>query len=581
MNQINDDPLLTIFKNFPEKIYYSKIEHIENIPNFFEYITSETIEENSKILVLENLTKILQKNRYISEYFSSYKNKSIYLYLFEIYLNKNSSEKIKQSVLLLIDELILLIETNKEIYEFIFQKISKIYNKEDSTEEKTKENLCNYLTLLDVLLSFKEKIPKPRNYFSLSGNNSKFSLDLTNKRLDLGYCTSFILNFKIPDDNIEDEVSNLISIKFSNETTLEFKLKLPGFFLIRDQDGKEYMVKGLPLNEYMILLINIIFVENENGNAFQIYCFLDGENKLTLTNCKTNLDIKKDYIKSLYFFENFFGEVTSISMFIQKDETKPLINSPEFLPFFKNFVHGFHKKKYLKKFIDFISEEKNNNLINNLVFCFTPFTYFNPSWENDINKNNLIIDDAFGNYTLKIINEENNNNIKSNSLIRNHRYQYYQKKIYLVCDITNFLPIAELFMIYPFLLNERNFYLYLHMIENIINIRKRNVEAAKDSKFFDILFIFFEKYPFQVFTEKILDEFINIGKIMFKNNFSELTNTYFKHILLNEKILSKYDKNLQIKFWNQMHLFCQSDYQQLENIIKMNRICLILRYYDI
>ena len=35
-----------------------------------------------------------------------------------------------------------------------------------------------------------------------------------------------------------------------------------------------------------------------------------------------------------------------------------------------------------------------------------------------------------------------------------------------------------------------------------------------------------------------------------------------------------------MKFWTQMHLFCESDYQQLENIIKMNRICLILRYYD-
>jgi len=46
MNKINDDPLLTIFKNSSEEIYYSKIEHIENIPNFFKYITSETIEEN-------------------------------------------------------------------------------------------------------------------------------------------------------------------------------------------------------------------------------------------------------------------------------------------------------------------------------------------------------------------------------------------------------------------------------------------------------------------------------------------------------------------------------------------------------
>ena len=73
---------------------------------------------------------------------------------------------------------------------------------------------------------------------------------------------------------------------------------------------------------------------------------------------------------------------------------------------------------------------------------------------------------------------------------------------------------------------------------------------------------------------------MNIGKTLFQNLFDQLINTYFKHILLNEKILSKYSKNLQIKFWNQLYLFCQSDERQLELIIKMNRICLILRFYD-
>ena len=573
MSNINEDPLLSIFKNSSENEYYPKIEHLDNIPNFFKYITSEEISEESKIVILEIMRTLIQKNRYLSAFFSSYENKSIYLYLFELYLNKNTSEVLKICILALIDELILSLETNKDIYEFIFQKISKIYNKDDLTEEKTPDNLCNYLTLLNNLLSFKEKIPKPRNYFSLSGNNSKFSVDLSNKNLRLGYCTSFILNFKIPESNIINEISNLINIKFSNETSLEFQLKLPGFLLIKDQEGKEQMVKGLPINEYLILVINIILEDNDK--VLHIFCFVNGENTLKSINCKTNLNMKKDSIQTLSFFENFFGEVTSITMFTQKKIEKPIINNSEFLPIFKNFVEGFHKKKYLIKFLGIISEEKNDKLNNNLIFCFTPFNYFNPAWINNEGKNNLMIDDIFGNYTLNIINE-NNNYIPS---ILNHRYQFYQKKIYLVCDITNFIPIAELFMIYPSLLNEINFELYLKIIANIINIRKRNVEAAKTSKLFDILFIFFEKYPFQVFTEKILNAFIDIGKIMFQNNL-ELTDTYFKHILLNEKILSKYDKNLQMKFWTQMVLFCESDYQQLENIVKMNRICLILRYYD-
>ena len=560
MNKINDDPLLSIFENYQD-IYYGKIKYVENIPNFFKYIISSNIDDDTKILVLENFQKIIQKNRYICEYFSSYENKSIYLYLFTIYL-KCKSPNMKLIIIGLIEELILYIETNKDIYEFIFQKISKIYDKEDSTEEKNPENLSDYLTLLDTLLSFKEKIPKPRNYFTLNGKmNSKFSVDLNNKRLKMGYCTSFILNFKIPEIDIEEETSNLINIKFSDNTSMEIQLKMPGFLMIKEQSGKVKMIKALPKDEYIILVVNIIF--NDKDKLFHVYFFINGENTLTSFNSKTKIDIKKDNIQSLYFFENFFGEVTSISMLIHNENSNPMINSAEFLPIFKNFIEGFHKKKYLQKFFDMIKKE-NKNFINNFVFCFTPFNYYN------LKDDNSIIDDVFGNYTLNIIDKYN---------IRNHRYQYYQKKIYLVCDITNFLPIGELFLIYPYLLTEINLELYLNIIANIINFRKRNVEAAKDSYFFDILFIFFEKYPFQIFTEKILNAFINIGKIMFKNNL-DLTETYFKHILLNEKILSKYDKKLQMKFWTQMLLFCESDSEQLENIINMNRICLILRYYD-
>ena len=67
---------------------------------------------------------------------------------------------------------------------------------------------------------------------------------------------------------------------------------------------------------------------------------------------------------------------------------------------------------------------------------------------------------------------------------------------------------------------------------------------------------------------------------MFTDNLGQLTNEYFENILLNERILSKYPQNLQIKFWNQLFLFCESDSEQLETFLKMNTICLILRYYD-
>ena len=584
MKKIKNDPLLTIFKNSSEGEYNELINSIQNIQNFFTFISSEKNTEDSKIDVLENLLIILKKNRYIAEYFSSYKNKSIYLYVFDLYLSKNSSEKIKSTILKFIEELIFCLETNKEIYEYLFQNLSKIYNKECLTQEKTPENLYNHLTLLNCLLDYKEKIPKPFNYYSLSGKG-KLALDLNKKKIKIGYCMTFILNFKIADAKETEEISNLLNITFSNNTNIKFKLKYPNYLYI--QEGKEKegkIIRGLPINELVILVINLIVEENN----LSVFNFLNGDNNLVPIKFKNNLDIQKDTIESLEFFENFYGEVTSITMLLQKEKSTPTINTKEFLPIFKKFAQGFHKKKELEKFLhicndniayegqtlsDKISAE--NKLTQNLIFIFTPFNYFHSSWEKIKNQEeNKIIDDYFGKYNLKIIDKENS--------IRNHKYNNYQKKIDLVCNITNFLPIAEIFLVYPQLLTEQNLILYLQIMKNIINYRTRNVTDAKKHPLPKILCLFLEKYPNQIFTEKILDAFINIGKDMFKNNIDIdlLTKTYFKHFLLNEKILSKYSQNLQIKFWNQLLLFCESDSDKLENFLKMNRICLILRFYD-
>ena len=587
MKKIPNDPLLTIFKKSPKEVYIEEIESINNIPNFFQFISSNETPEESKIAVLENLLQIFLKNRYICEYFSFYNNKSIYLYLFDIYLSKNSSEKLKTEIINLLNELLIVLETNKEVYEYLFQNLSKIYNIEDTSQEKTPQNLYNHLTLLNTILAYKEKIVKPRNYFAVSGND-KFALDLNEKKINIGYCMTFVLNFKIGESTNTDDIASLFNITFSNNTSLSFNLKGP-FLLIKEGNQKEQLLKGLLTNEFVILVINLIV---EDGNLHAYY-FVNGENNLLPIKYKNNLDLKKDIIESLEFFENFYGEVTSITMLLQKEKNNPNINSKIFLPNFKKYNKGFHKKKYLQQFLDLLSEtpaysqndkgkekekDKDKNqteikLIDNLQFVFTTFNYYHTSWQNNRKKEeNKLLEDYFGKFRMFIFDKDNS--------VRNHRYQLYQKKIYLVCDITNFLPIAEMFLIHPQLLTEQNLELFLQIVESLINFRRRNVEEAIESSFFKILNIFIEKYPNQIFTEKILDAFINIGKDMFKNNVEQLTNEYFENILLNEKILSKYSLNLQIKFWNQLFLFCESDSQQLETFLKMNTICLILRFYD-
>ena len=149
-----------------------------------------------------------------------------------------------------------------------------------------------------------------------------------------------------------------------------------------------------------------------------------------------------------------------------------------------------------------------------------------------------------------------------------------------VCEFSNFFPIAEMFLIHPETLSEENFEIFLKIISNMLNYRKQNLINIKKYKFFNILSMFIEKYPPKVFTAKIMDSFFKLGKLLFISDSEKICSNYFKHILLNEKILSKYDSNLQIEFWNKLFSFYISDKEQMQTFLNINRLCLILRFYD-
>ena len=277
-----------------------------------------------------------------------------------------------------------------------------------------------------------------------------------------------------------------------------------------------------------------------------------------------------------------------MSMAVTKEANNWCISN-NFLKWFSGYKEGLWKKKYSDSFFKMLkglvptdsnytksrtvyfkkTEIKDNpnfsgfkkDYADYLVFVFTPFNVFKLD-EGEV-------EDSLGKFKLNYCGN-----------IRNHQYQCYQKKLILVNGITNIIPIAELFLIRPKTLNEENLQLFLKIIINILNYRKYNIKAVKECGLFQILSLFIEKYPKYLFTEKILENFENIGKTIFSNNDEVLCSSYFEHIFLNEKILSKYSENLQIKFWQQVLLFCQSDKDQIETFMNINRICLILRFYD-
>ena len=576
---MSNNPLDKIFLESSSGKISEELDNINNIELFFKFIIDDNIEDKEKEIVLKDLTSKLKVNRYISEFFSSYENKSIYIYLFDLYIKNKTTKELKEAIISLIEELLYNIQTGKDIYDYIFQKMAQIYRGEIPAIES---NLYNYLKLLNTLFSEIDSRP-PKNYMACSGH-CQFGVDFSNTPLEVGHSFSLNLNFRIssydgdmknPEKN---RIASLVKIFFTNQKSISIDLQYP-FQLIVKEIRKEY-IKTLPIDEWINLVITII---NPNNKDIQVNFFVNGENNVTAYKVE-KFGLKSDtHIQYIDFFNGFYGQVSSIFMYSQKEKETPLANNSNYLSQLKNYIEGIWKKKKIEEFLRTIQKyesgskmpqssnnnlsgnlkdtERKKNLLDYLVFLFTPIHY-NKKYPN-------IIEDALFKYKLKF-----------SGNIRVHKYQSYQKQLELIGGFSNFYPIAEMFLIYPEILTEKNFEIFLQIIGNILNYRKHNLEIVNKSKLFKILSMFMEKYPNRVYTENILNEFFSLAKILFMNNLETECYNYFNYILLNEKILSKYNEKLQIIFWNKLFLFCQSDITQIQTLLNMNRLCLILRFYD-
>ena len=571
---MSNNPLNNIFLKSPQGKITEELDNINNIKLFFNFINNDNIKQEDKEVVLKDLKSKIQINRYISEFFSTYENKSIYIYLLDLYCESNTSQNLKDAIISLLEELLFNMQTGKEIYEYIFQKLSQIYRGEMPA---TSNNLYTYLKLLKTMLSEIETRP-PKCYFACSGH-CQFNVDMNKILVEVGRSFTVNLNFKISNYQINEtnpdsnRIASLMKIYFGNKKSLSFDLQYP-FLLIVKEIRKEY-IKTLPLDEWINLVITIV----NNKNDLQFHFYVNGENNVTTYRIE-KMGLKHNTaIKYINFFNNLYGEVSSIFMFSQRESGNPGINNSNYLSQLKNYADGLWKKSKIDSFLKILKNydsvsndpnkvndnskdtEKKRTLFENLVFVFTPMNCYS--------KKTNVVEDVFCKFQMQY-----------SGNIRVHKYQSYQKKIILIGGFNNFYPIAEMFLIYPEILTEQNFEIFLNTIGNILNYRKQNLKIVNKSKLFKILSMFMEKYPRKVYTENILNALFSLAKILFMNNLESECSNYFNYILLNEKILSKYDENLQSTFWKKLYLFCQSDITQVQTFLNMNRLCLILRFYD-
>ena len=573
--------------------------------------------------------------------------KSFFVPLIDIYLNEFTVEDYKIVVEDLLKLLADNVSISKDIIEYVYQRIS-VYFRNDAKIKLGENLLLKYLNLLDLFYTYSfvdnvnnfnnnyneiEKAKEIKNFVYLNGYKNKLSLILNN-------CSSNI-NTDFP--TLENGCSIIFWVNLDQKLIESFFVlhKTDGLTinLINIILGGHQIILQLINLEYMILVIDDIksnlisfatkFNYNEwNSIALIIYPKKSSASSLVKTasfnlyinNCMFNVNInfQKNYIvpleekiNSIVLFENLIGKVTSLLYFsfaIDEDKISQFFNLIK--------EPGFHKIKHLYNFFlindkdycqysknyKYYEKYKNNININNKVskffdvylkvqniknlMCFLcPFCY-----DNKTNQ----IDDVFGNFIGILSDEDGVNN-----------YINYSKNIKQLGGMNNLLPIVELMLLaqkkspnndnnendyinYQLLdkniLTENTFLKYLTVIKKILIGNKLNLSDANHRKFFSCLGLFLEKFPSSVYTNNILNIFLQIGKEVFQYNDdkdSSFYDNFINMILLNEKIFSKFTDEIQQKLWAGVHEFFTSDYLQMKDSISMSKICILLRFLSI
>ena len=608
----------------------------EKLSSIIEYLSQESNPLDKKVKLLSILNLIFQENKSLIHYFIT-KCKTENLNLLECIINTYLIEALENDNKTVVENLLNLIVENstitKSLFEFIYQKLSLFFiddktNKinenyllktfkllqifyqdisvPNESSESTKEKITNdsndiskYVVInQDKKIVKKDETKEVNNYIYLNGKGSFLSLTLNKNSINvnsnfptLEYGTSFLFWVYLDKDltNYFFEVNKNLKINLITINIGKHQIKL----LFNSIKSLKFIVDELVSNDIDITnkfayntWNNICFLIEKKGKNYMAKIIINGFDTSFTFPLTKNFPINEPMNK-VKLFENFFGKISTVLFF-------SFNISMNMITYFKNnFKHGFPKNKYLFKFLNSNDEEyfsntpdynfyqkyKNSTKANNansklfkiklkehnikyLISCFVPFTY-------DQDKNT--IDDIFGNFIGYLGYDDVVNNFTN-----------YSNALNFVGGINNLLPFAELMYNNKDILNENTFYEYLYIMDEIFIGHTKNLIEANKNKFFSNLGLFLEKYPPNVYSNKILEIFLKIGKETFQlsdDKFSSYNN-FVNMILLNEKIFSKFSPDNQSKLWEGVYQFFVSDYSQLRESLNISKICLLLRFYD-
>ena len=581
------------------------------IPNLISYLNDEKNGYKNKINLIHHLIPLFKSNENILAIFiekgTNNNSPNLFHVLINLYLNKNAHKEDLSKIEELINIILYNIPIPKTAIEYIYQKLSNFFDNNENKENKT---FFRCLRILKIF--YGSDIPKKsdkhiKNYFYFNGKNSllNFNVNKNSKNLNSDFPTlecgfTFIFWLYLQKDLLQyfftyfpSTIIRLININIIGHN-IQLILKNINSIVI-SLDKKEVEKINLTNTKFKFDDWNFIcFYMTQEIKGKQGACL-----KLIINSSEEliKVELKDDFplyeiIKSINLFENLIGKVSSVLFFSFCIDNKLM----ELLR--NEYKRGFYKNKYLFQFLysnekDYFKNVKNYKYCNkfkkentsskylninshdqhvkNLMVFFCPFTY---------NKDYKIVDDIFGNF-IGVLNQ-------NDGVIT---YKNYIKSLDNIGGINNLLPLGELM-----LLNNKNnlakesFEEFIQIIKIIFSNNLKSLSEAYSLNFFSTLALFLERLDKNIFNEKILETFLLLGKeelnysknniILYNIENENEKDNFIRDILLNIKIIEKFDIQTQILLWDKLFFYFKSDYYQIKESFNISKISTLLKFYD-
>ena len=629
INWLKSKEIYLISKNFETKI-----------PDIFAYLQSDSNSYSNKLLIIKYLENIFTKINFNSAIFYSKisNNDKEKLNLFQVIINQYvtcPTEKMDYLTELnnIYTLLLSQVTLDKDAYHYIFSFIINFINKcnnnininenivqsQDTNCNLNDQQLSRIMQLLQIYYQSVQTIDEPYNYFYFVNPDKENYINISNKEnpkthkkfFNLDEPLNILMYIKLLPSQIIKQVYTdikytLLDILF-NDKSKNIAIGLDKENYLTTNFTNEKLIK-LEDNKIISILVKVYFKDHVKTDIY----INNKKVEITNDNIKNNKNEKKSKdkleVNGIKLFNNFIGICSSILIFKDSEKDKKNIGLPNFLvpgrasdADLKSIqMNGFYKEEL---FSIFIKDELKNNIENfkelkvkkndrlyendikefyekNLISIYMPNRFILPENQNqrtDKAASRIILKDCINN-----LDAEFNINSLNSSLNGIYIYEKFSDYITPFGGLNQFFPIIEIMTKNEELLFNENLLNFFNLISSFFMPSYHEIlKKENDSNFFFKLSYFLEKIPDKYFDNQLACKLNSISLVLIYlgKDYSKIIEQFHHYILMNEKILFKFEYEDHVLILQQIKSFIDKSKKEGYNI-DINLIINILLHYD-